>query len=61
MLFHDIRHSTASILFDMGWDIERIKAWLRHSDIKTTSDIYVHISRERKKLMAEELDDLFDF
>ena len=61
MRFHDIRHSTASILFDMGWDIERIKAWLRHSDIKTTSDIYVHISRERKKLMAEELDDLFDF
>lgn len=36
MRFHDLRHSTASILFDLGWDIERIKNWLRHADIETT-------------------------
>ena len=61
MRFHDLRHSTASILFDLGWDIEKIKAWLRHTNIKTTSDIYTHISKERKKLMAQELDNLFIF
>ena len=36
MRFHDLRHSAASVLYDLGWDIERIKSWLRHSDIKTT-------------------------
>jgi len=61
MRFHDLRHSTASILFDLGWDIEKIKHWLRHADIETTSNIYLHISKERKKLMAKELEDLYDF
>jgi len=57
MRYHDLRHSTASILFDMGWDIEKIKNWLRHSDIRTTSNVYTHISKERKKIMANEIDD----
>ncbi len=61
MRFHDLRHSTASILFDLGWDIEKIKHWLRHADIETTSNIYLHISKDRKKLMAKELEDLYDF
>ena len=60
MRFHDLRHSTASILFDLGWDIEKIKNWLRHADIETTSNIYTHISKDRKKLMAKELEDLYD-
>ena len=59
MRFHDLRHSAASVLFDLGWDIEKIKNWLRHRDIETTSNIYTHISKERKKLMAEELEDLY--
>ena len=61
MRFHDLRHSTASILFDMGWDIEKIKCWLRHADIDTTSNIYTHISKDRKKIMAQELKDLYEF
>ena len=61
MRFHDLRHSTASILFDMGWDIEKIKCWLRHADIDTTSNIYLHISKERKKIMAQELTNLYEF
>ena len=60
MRYHDLRHSTASILFDMGWDIEKIKNWLRHSDIRTTSNVYTHISSDRKRLMAQELDDFLD-
>jgi len=59
MRFHDLRHSTASVLYDLGWDIERIKNWLRHADIETTSNIYTHISKERKRLMAEEISDLY--
>ena len=59
MRFHDLRHSTASVLYDLGWDIERIKNWLRHADIETISNIYTHISKERKRLMAEEISDLY--
>ncbi|MBO6230895.1 MAG: recombinase [Ruminiclostridium sp.] len=41
----------------MGWDIEKIKNWLRHTDIRTTSNVYTHISKDRKKIMAKEIDD----
>ena len=39
MRFHDLRHSTASILYDKGWDLKDIQSWLRHSSIDVTSDI----------------------
>lgn len=55
MRFHDLRHSTASILFDMGWGLEDVKSWLGHADIETTSNIYVHYSRYRKVLLANRL------
>ena len=28
--FHDIRHSTASILYEKGWDLKDIQEWVRH-------------------------------
>lgn len=59
MRFHDIRHSTASLLFDMGMSLEDVKQWLRHSDIETTSNIYLHYTRTRKKITAAQVNDLF--
>lgn len=59
MRFHDLRHSTASILYDKGWDIKDISEWLRHSDIETTSNIYTHISKSRKQLLAKNLENTF--
>ncbi len=56
MRFHDLRHSTASILYDCGWDLEKVKHWLRHSDIETTSNIYLKISKAREVLMANDLE-----
>ena len=55
MRFHDIRHSTASILFEIGWSIEDIKSWLGHADIETTSNIYLHYQAKRKVLLADNL------
>lgn len=55
MRFHDLRHSTASILYDKGWGLKDIQEWLGHSDIETTGNIYTHISRERKKMSAQSL------
>ena len=56
MRFHDLRHSTASILFDRGWQLEDVKNWLGHSDIETTSNIYLHYGRARKVLLARDLE-----
>lgn len=37
--FHDLRHSTASILFERGWNVKDVQQWLGHSDIETTVNI----------------------
>jgi len=55
MRFHDIRHSTASILYDAGWELKDIQEWLGHSDIETTGNIYTHISKARKEKMCNNL------
>ena len=60
MRFHDLRHSTASILFDRGWSLEDVKNWLGHADIETTSNIYLHYGRTRKVLLANNLAGMFD-
>ena len=58
MRFHDLRHSTASILFDKGWQLEDVKNWLGHADIETTSNIYLHYGRCRKIMLAEGMKDM---
>lgn len=60
MRFHDLRHSTASILFDKGLSLEDVKSWLRHSDIETTSNIYLHYERSRRKLLSDTVQGLFN-
>ncbi|SFJ41632.1 Phage integrase family protein [Ruminococcaceae bacterium D5] len=59
MKFHSLRHSCASVLYDKGWELKDIQEWLRHTKIETTGDIYVHISKNRKKIMGENLSGTF--
>jgi integrase len=59
MRFHDLRHSTASILHDKGWDLKDAQSWLRHSSVEMTGDIYTHIAESRKSKMAAELNSTF--
>jgi len=54
--FHDLRHSTASILHDKGWSLKDIQDWLRHADIETTGNIYTHISKSREQANAKSLE-----
>ena len=61
MRYHDLRHSTASILVDKGWDINDIKEWLGHADISTTANIYAHISHRKKISLAQDLDKTLTF
>lgn len=59
MRFHDLRHSTASILYDEGWSMKDIQLWLRHSCIDVTADIYTHISNNRKRMITQGMELLF--
>lgn len=59
MRFHDLRHSTASILYDKGWDLKDSQSWLRHSSVEMTGDIYTHITEARKAKMAAQLNSTF--
>lgn len=61
MRYHDLRHSTASILVDKGWDINSIKEWLGHADISTTANIYAHMSKKKKVSLAKDLDKTLTF
>lgn len=61
MRFHDIRHSTASILYDEDWDMKDIQMWLRHSNSDITSNIYVHISNERESRISSGLSGIINF
>ena len=57
--FHDLRHGTASILYDKGWELKDIQEWLGHADIETTGNIYTHISLHRKQVSAKSLENTF--
>ncbi|MDF2820171.1 MAG: integrase [Clostridiales bacterium] len=53
--FHDLRHSSASILLNLGFSLKEIQEWLGHSDISTTSNIYSHLQYEAKVNMADRM------
>jgi len=57
--FHDLRHSTASILYDKGWELKDIQEWLGHADIETTGNIYTQITNQRKLATAKSLERTF--
>jgi site-specific recombinase XerD len=55
---HQLRHSYATMLFDAGIDVKTAQTWLGHSDIKTTLDIYTHLSEKRQ---SQSFEKWFDF
>ncbi len=58
MRFHDLRHSTACIMFSNGMGIKELKGWMRHSKIEVTADVYLHISKERERKLADGLQNM---
>ena len=49
MLFHDLRHSCASLLLANGVSLKHIQEWLGHSDFTTTANIYAHLDYKSLK------------
>ena len=52
---HDLRHSHASMLIDMGFDILEISERLGHESVKTTLDTYSHLYPSKQKGLADKL------
>lgn len=53
--FHDLRHTTASMLLSLGYSIKDIGDWLGHSDYSTTANIYAHLDLSRKQDITKRL------
>lgn len=53
---HDLRHSHASMLIDMGFDILEISRRLGHESTQTTWDTYGHLYPNSDKRLADELE-----
>ncbi|WP_073279411.1 tyrosine-type recombinase/integrase [Anaerocolumna jejuensis] len=53
--FHDLCHTCAALLAASRVGIEDIMAWLGHSDIKITSDFYLHLEFTSKLSSAKSL------
>ncbi|ACQ53835.1 site-specific integrase [Clostridium botulinum] len=56
---HDLRHSHASLLIELGFSPLLIKERLGHENIQTTLDTYSHLYPNKGASIADKLDDLF--
>lgn len=55
---HDLRHSHASMLINMGIDIKEISERLGHESVKTTWDTYAHLYPDKDTELAKRLNEL---
>ncbi len=59
LTFHDLRHSTASMLYARGWDLKDIQTWLRHADVGVTANVYTHIKQNFTEDIPDYLKNIF--
>ncbi len=55
---HDVRHSHASLLIEMGFSALLVSERLGHEDVSTTLNIYSHLFPSKQTEVAEKLDKL---
>lgn len=55
---HDLRHSHASLLIELGYDILLISERLGHENIETTLNTYGHLYPNKQEKLALHLNDL---
>lgn len=56
--FHDLRHTYATRLFELGESAKTVQELLGHSSISITLDIYTHVLKETKESAAKKLNEL---
>jgi integrase len=52
--FHDLRHTHATILLQMGVNPKIVSERLGHSSIQTTLDVYSHVTKEIKQDISKD-------
>lgn len=57
--FHDLRHTFATRLFELGENPKKVQTILGHSNISTTLDTYTHVLEKSKESISNKLDDLY--
>ncbi len=50
---HGFRHTHASLLFESGASIKEVQERLGHKDVKTTMNIYTHVTPEKVRETGE--------
>lgn len=58
--FHDLRHTSATLLINEGVHAKVISERLGHADISTTMNIYGHVLAEADQSAASHFDNLFE-
>jgi integrase len=56
---HDLRHSSASLLLNLGIPLKTIQTILGHSSIKVTADIYANLAPQMQRDAADQMDTIF--
>lgn len=57
--FHEMRHTIATLLLESGEDLKSVSKVLRHRDVRTTANIYVHVTERMRQATADRTDRLF--
>lgn len=58
---HGLRHTHCSLLFEAGATIKEVQERLGHSDVKTTMDIYAHVTEKAKDEVAQKFAKYMNF
>lgn len=53
---HGLRHTHCSLLFEAGASIKEVQERLGHTDVKTTMDIYTHVTKKTKASTTEKFE-----
>lgn len=57
---HGFRHTHCSLLFEAGVDMQNVKERLGHSNIRTTMDIYAHVTKTERDKTADIFGDFIE-
>ncbi len=58
---HGFRHTHASLCFEAGMTLKQVQYRLGHSDLKTTMNVYTHITTQAKDDIGERFAKYIDF
>lgn len=58
---HGFRHTHASLLFESGATIKEVQQRLGHKDIKTTMNVYTHVTKKTRKNVADKFAKFMNF